>query len=103
MGRTWRQLGRLALLFSAIVATAPGCKPPARGAQTEVKTLDNFAAGERVRTNACSASPDRRKDGDFAEPMAMAKDDRIKIDPSITGAAADGLKAEVREALTAVP
>ncbi len=50
--RRWRQSGT-ALLFGLAVATAGGCKPPGRGSVSEVKTLDNFAAGSRVRTNSC--------------------------------------------------
>ncbi len=103
MSWTWRQRSMTALLLCMPLATIFGCKPPAGAQKSEVKTLDNFAAGTKVRTNSCSASPEVKQSPEFSEPMFSATDDRIKIDPSIEGSETrDKLKAEVREALTAI-
>jgi len=93
MNRLWIQLGFILIAFAGILYIAQNCKPSRN--LSDVQSLDNFAAGEVVNRNMCSASPDR-----FGAAIAKAFD--VQIDSKLQSGA-EVLFQETMIALSAVP
>lgn len=83
---------KLVALTMGLVVSAVSCKQPG---ESRTKSLDNFAAGKRVRTNVCSGNPALAKD-EGLQSLLKEVANRIN-DADSTG----GSKSKNREAVLA--
>lgn len=97
-----RRIRRLGLtLLVGFASIQGGCKPNVQEA-TQVKTLDNFAIGEKVRTNVCSVNPAVRSGKEFVNPLADTEG-RIRFGDDVAESLRTTLRKDISETLTAVP
>lgn len=85
--------------LSAILCLLIGCKPDGL---SKTKSLDNYAAGERIRTNDCSGDPKLANDKVGRQIAADLESKHMSFELS-SGADRDDLSASVKKAFSALP
>lgn len=87
--------------LTLVMLLAGACKPAAQNSGSQLQTLDNFAAGKRVKTNECAGNPAMENDPTLKGVLAEAEA-RVS-DPNSDQARKKLNVAAVRQAFAAVP